>query len=40
MTTKDAAIEVTEIEQFKNLILSVYHYFKNSAFRENVFKKL
>ena len=40
LTVKDAAIEVTEVEHFKNLMHSVYHYLKNNAVRENIFKKL
>lgn len=38
LTVKDAAI--TKTEHFKNLIHSVYQYFKINVVRESLFKKL
>ena len=39
LTVKDAAIEVTEIEHFKNLMHIVYQYFKNKRRLEKIFLK-
>ena len=40
LTVKDAADKAEDVSHFKELIHSIYQYFKNSAVRENTFKKL
>ena len=40
LTVKDAADNVVEVAQFKELMHSIYQYFKNSSVRESTFKKL